>query len=106
MNNLHRGILLAFLTALISGVSNFYNKIALTQTGDPLVFTTLKNSLVGLFLLPMIFSDCKALNFKKSVKKYGFGLLAIAIIGGSLPFALYFTGLNSTSASVASFIHK
>jgi drug/metabolite transporter (DMT)-like permease len=105
MTNLQKGILLAFLTAFISGVSNFYNKVALTQTGDPLVFTTLKNSLVGFLLLPIIFGN-KSLHFKKSIESHSFGLLAIAIIGGSLPFALYFTGLSYTSAAVASFIHK
>lgn len=105
MTNLQKGILFAFVTALVSGASNFFMKIAVVKTGDPLVFTTLKNSLVGLYLLPLIFWQRKNLDFKK-VRQNLLGLLVIPVIGGSLAFVLYFTGLMRTPAATASFIHK
>lgn len=106
MNKLEKGIFFAFLTALVSGFSNFFAKIALAQTGDPLVFTTLKNSLVGLYLLPLLFLNYQKLGFKKALKNHWLSLLAIPIIGGSFSFILYFTALSQTSAAIASFIHK
>ena len=105
-NSLLYPTILALMTAVISGTANFLNKIAVTAVKDPIVFTTLKNSLVAIFIigaililkkLPEIFSLTKAQIFK---------LFLIGVIGGSLPFALFFMGLAKTSALNASLIHK
>ena len=45
---------LALITAIISGVSNFINKIGVTVVFDPVVYTTIKNSLVAIFLIGII----------------------------------------------------
>jgi len=97
---------LALATAVISGFSNFLNKIAVTAIKDPIVFTTLKNIVVAIFIIGAIlifkkWSEIIALN-----KNQIFKLILIGIIGGSLPFALFFTGLTMTSAINASLIHK
>ncbi len=97
---------LALTTATISGTSNFLNKIAVTAVKDPIVFTTLKNAIVALFLVGVILGLKKWREIKSLNGGQFFKLLAIGIVGGSVPFALFFTGLTQTSAINASLIYK
>lgn len=98
--------ILALIAAIISGTNNFLTKIAVTSVKPPLLFTTLKNALVAFFIIGLVllfkkWSEIRALKKNQIIK-----LLAISVIGGSIPFALYFTGLTQTSALNASLIHK
>jgi drug/metabolite transporter (DMT)-like permease len=105
MNNQQmQGIKLAFLTALISGVSNFLNKKIIVSGIDPVILTIAKNGLVGLALLGFSFFLLKDLK-NYSLKNWS-KLILIAVVGGCIPFILYFKGLALTSATVGSFIHK
>ena len=97
---------LALATALISGFSNFISKIAVTAVKDPVIFTTLKNTLVALFLIAALVGYKKWQEISTLNKKQIYKLLAVGVIGGSIPFALFFTGLTQTSAINASLIHK
>jgi drug/metabolite transporter (DMT)-like permease len=97
---------LALTAAIISGANNFLTKIAVTAVKDPIVFTTLKNAVVALFLVGIILALKKWREIKTLSKNQTLKLLVIGIIGGSLPFALFFTGLTQTSAINASLIHK
>lgn len=97
---------LALTAAVISGASNFLNKVAVTAIKDPIVFTTLKNAIVALLLVGIILALKKWREIKVLNKNQAFKLLAIGVIGGSVPFALFFTGLTQTSAINASLIHK
>jgi len=97
---------LALTTALISGFSNFLNKIAVTAIKNPIVFTTLKNIVVAVFIIGAILILKKLPEILSLNKKQIIKLILIGIIGGSLPFALFFTGLTMTSAINASLIHK
>jgi len=110
MPNHNKGIYLAFLTALISGVSIFINKFAVTSFENPAMLPTIKNSLVGLLLLAALIASgqwtknwarLKSLNKKQATQ-----LLGIAIIGGSLPFYLFFIGLSQIPAVNAAVIQK
>ena len=97
---------LALITAIISGVSNFINKIGVTVVFDPVVYTTIKNSLVAIFLIGIIlvlkkWKEIKILNRHQILK-----LITVGVVGGSIPFVLFFTGLAHTSAINASLIHK
>lgn len=101
-----RGIYLALTTALISGFAVFFNKFAGKLWGDSFVFTTVKNipvglAFLGIILAPKFFSELKALN-----KKQWAYLLLIALIGGAIPFLLFFKWLTIASAANAAFIHK
>ena len=100
-----KGISFAFLTAVISGVSIFINKFAVTGVNSS-VFTGLKAVIVSLFLIStlFIFKDFKEL--KKLTKKDYMKLFFIGLLGGSIPFLLFFKGLQLTTALNASFIHK
>ncbi|MEK7130492.1 MAG: DMT family transporter [Patescibacteria group bacterium] len=106
MNKYKLAIALALLTAVFSGVNNFITKIAVTAVKDPVVFTTLKNAIVAVFLIGIIIVWKKRSELAKLTPRQKKLLILIGIIGGSIPFILYFTGLKQTSALNASLIHK
>ncbi len=107
MTRMRTGIVLAAGTALISGVSIFLNSYAVKQVPDAAVFTTLKNSVAALVLfaiaLPLVRQ--RGRTFRLSARDARW-LTLIAIVGGSVPFLLFFTGLSLASAPSAAFIHK
>lgn len=96
----------ALATALISGFSNFLNKIAVAAVKDPVVFTTLKNTLAALFLVGLLLLLKKRREISSLSKNQILKLAAIGALGGSIPFALFFIGLAQTSALNAALIHK
>ena len=99
-----RALLLIFSTAIISGISIYLNKYAVGGI-DSSVFTFLKNILVAVFLLSLILIT-KSNEFFKLKKRDWAKLVVIGLIGGSVPFLLYFRGLQLTTAASASLIHK
>lgn len=105
-HTLRTATLLALTTAGISGTSNFLNKIAITGVRDPILYTTLKNVLVALVLIGVLTACRQWRTIIALSRRDRFLLLAIGAIGGSLPFALFFTGLTMTSALNAALIHK
>lgn len=100
-----KGLLLVFSTAIISGFSIFINKYSVSVI-SPNIFTFLKNALVALALCGAIFLIKKWPEIKALTKKQWFLLLAIGLIGGSIPFLLFFKGLTLTTAAQGSFIQK
>ncbi len=100
-----KGYLLILATALISGVSIFINKYSVSVF-NPYVFTFLKNALVAVFLSAFLFVFWDFSSFKSLKKKHWLVLLVIGLIGGGIPFLLFFKGLSLTSAAGASFIQK
>jgi len=100
-----KGFLLVLLTALVSGVSIFANSFAV-KGFDPAAFTFLKNAAVAVFLFSIILLF-KELPSLKSLSRNQLGkLAAIGLIGGSIPFLLYFYALKMTTAINAGFLHK
>lgn len=100
------GVLLALATAAISGVSIFVNAFAVKQLPDPAVYTTLKNGIAGFVLVALAVATVRP-GSVRSVPARSWGWLAVVgIIGGSIPFLLFFTGLAQASAPSAAFIHK
>ncbi|MBU2638592.1 MAG: DMT family transporter [Nanoarchaeota archaeon] len=100
-----KGILLVFLTAVISGFSIFINKFGVKGI-NPYVFTFSKNIVVALLLFSIIlaFKEIKAL--KKLKKSQWLNLALVGLIGGSIPFLLFFKGISIISSANAAFIHK
>ncbi len=97
---MNKGHLLVLATAISSGFAVFYNATA-TKGIDPLAFTLVKNSLTALMLAGIVLLFGTWREFLKLNSRQWLSLLAIAVIGGSIPFALFFWGL-STAASAAS----
>jgi drug/metabolite transporter (DMT)-like permease len=101
MKKLH----LIFLTAIISGFSIFINKFGVSM-GNPYVFTFLKNSAVFVFLFSLILLFNEFKHFKKLKKQDWMKLITIGLVGGSIPFLLFFKGLSLTTSAKGAFIHK
>ena len=100
-----KGYLLVFFTAIISGFSIFINRFGVMVV-NPYIFTFLKNASVAIFLLSvlLLLKDWKIL--KKINKKQWMLLILIGLIGGSIPFLLFFKGLSLTTGANGSFLHK
>lgn len=97
---------LALTTAVISGFSNFVGKVGVSAVKDPIVFTTLKNAVVAIGLVGLLLMFRQWKEFRVMQGKQWLTLAAIGVVGGSVPFALFFSGLAKTSALNASLIHK
>lgn len=100
-----KGYSLVLGTAIISGFSIFINKFGVAVI-NPYVFAFLKNGLVALFLCAVVFALFNKKDFKSISKIQWLLLVSIGLIGGSIPFLLFFKGLAMTSAAGASFIQK
>jgi drug/metabolite transporter (DMT)-like permease len=100
------GVLLALGTALISGLSIFVNGFAVKQLPDPAVYTTLKNGVAAFLLIGLMAVSVRPAQIRAITPRSWGWLAVIGIIGGSVPFLLFFTGLAQASAPSAAFIHK
>jgi drug/metabolite transporter (DMT)-like permease len=103
--NTRTGIVFALVAALISGFSVFVNGIGVKAT-DPLEYTLLKNLGALLLLAGATLTISQLKHFKGLSRKDWTYLLAIGIIGGSVPFAMFFTGLSMGGAVISSFIYR
>lgn len=101
-----RGIQFAVVAALISGISIFINKFAVDAIKQPLIFTAVKNSIVAILILGVLLATKKWQLVKKLSKRQAIFLMLIGIVGGSLPFYLFFTGLAQIPAINAALIQK
>lgn len=99
------GIVLAIITSVISGISIFANSI-FVSTGDPSVFAFLRNGLVALLLTVLLVTQGNLSALKSCTKKDWEMLLFIGIIGGGIPFALFFSGLSMIGAVNGNIIQK
>lgn len=100
-----KGILFILATAVISGVSIYVNSLAV-KFSNPYVFTGVKNVLVGVALFSIIlavkeFKSLRALNQQDWLK-----LMFVGLVGGAIPFMLFFKGLTMTTAAQGGLIQK
>ena len=100
------GVGLAFGTAAISGLAIYLNSFAVKQVSDPAVFTTLKNGVAAALLAARAAAAGGGGAVRALRPRQWAGLVALGVIGGSIPFLLFFTGLAQASAPSAAFIHK
>ncbi len=98
--------LLALVTALISGTNTFLAKVAVKAMESPIAYTTLKNAIVAAILVGLVIALGRRGEIASLTRRTWVRLLAVGIIGGCIPFAMFFIGLSKTSAVNAAFIHK
>ncbi|MFH1642465.1 MAG: DMT family transporter [Nanoarchaeota archaeon] len=100
-----KGVLLVSLTAIISGFSIFINKLGVNGI-DSTIFTFLKNIIVSVFLIGIIIGLKESKSILNLKRKDWFSLILIGLLGGSIPFVLFFKGLQLSSGALGSFMHK
>ena len=105
ITNKNKGFLLVLGTAFISGIVVFISKMGVTVI-NPYIFTGLKNIIVALVVVGwlLMLKDWRILKRLKKIQ--WLLLLGVGLIGGSIPFLLYFKGLSLTTPIQAAFIHK
>ncbi|HET6953973.1 MAG TPA: DMT family transporter [Acidimicrobiales bacterium] len=104
------GVGLAFVTSLVSGVSIFTNGHAIRRFEGSAAFTTAKNLVAAVALGALL----AALTARRSGEGWTpprtrgarLGLVAVGVVGGSVPFLLFFEGLSRATSADAAFIHK
>lgn len=103
--NKNKGILLILGTAFISGTVVFISKFGVSII-NPYIFAGLKNIIVALLIVSwlLMLKDWKILKTLKKIQ--WIFLVGVGLIGGSIPFLLYFKGLSMTTPIQAAFIHK
>ncbi len=107
------GLIWASLTAVISGVAVFFNGYgvrAWAEVADATTYTTVKNVVAALAIV-IIGLLSKKPRSEVAHKGVPTGcdklmLLLIAVVGGAVPFVLFFEGLAQATATQAAFIHK
>ena len=100
------GVLLAVGTALISGVSIWVNAYAVKALPDASVYTTLKNGVAAALLIGLVLLTVRGGRVREVSPRSWSWLALVGIVGGSVPFLLFFVGLSQASAPSAAFIHK
>ena len=101
-----RGVLLAFATAAISGLAIYLNSFGVKAVSDAAVYTTAKNGVAAIVLVALALALGAGREARALDRRNRLGLVAIAIVGGSIPFVLFFSGLAMATAPTAAFIQK
>ena len=92
------GVLLVLLTAGISGVSTFVNAFAVAGTSSD-AFVTVRNVAVAAALLPVALVAARHLRAPALRRKDWLRLAVIGVVGGGVPFLLFFRGLQLATAA-------
>ncbi len=100
-----KGIAFALAAALISGISVFINSVGVSGQ-DPFAYTILKNAFAGvLFAAALIvlgnYKGIISLSRSQLAK-----LSLITIVGGSVPFLMFFYGLSMLGGPAGSFLYR
>jgi drug/metabolite transporter (DMT)-like permease len=108
------GLALALAAAVISGFSVYVNSYGVRAWGNAVggatVYTTAKNLVAAVVLIAALSvvtnrAPDEGLTMPRQPRQWA-GLAAIAVIGGSVPFVLFFEGLARVPSANAAFIQK
>jgi drug/metabolite transporter (DMT)-like permease len=100
------GLGLALIAGVVSGISVWLNAYGVRQVPDPAVYTTLKNLVAAVILgAAMVATGDLGAVRGLGARRWAVVVL-VAVIGGSVPFVLFFTGLAHATAPGAAFIQK
>lgn len=100
-----KGIALAYLTALVSGISIFANSYGVLSM-DATAYTFVKNALVAVILISLAFMLRGYKEFFTLNRKQILLLAFSGIVGGGIAFVLFFSGLSLLSGAVSSFLYR
>jgi drug/metabolite transporter (DMT)-like permease len=103
------GIARAFAAATISGVAVFVNGYGVRAVPDATVYTTAKNVVAAVVLVALLAIVAAGRRASRPVplrRPQWTMLAAVAVVGGSVPFVLFFEGLARASSTHAAFVQK
>lgn len=115
MGRSQKGIMLAIMTAVISGFAVFINGYGIRAwvgegIASPTTYTTFKNVIAAAILLSIAAAATKRSSAggltRPETTRQWIGLTAVAIVGGSVAFALFFEGFARATSGEAAFLHK
>jgi drug/metabolite transporter (DMT)-like permease len=96
----------ACLNAVISGFAIYVSSLGAKLFASAALYTTLKNMVVGIaLLLPLLLFAKRRAEWKRLSKAQWGRLLLLAVIGGSVPYVLFFTGLKMSSPVTSSLLN-
>jgi len=100
-----KGVILSFITAVISGCSIFANALFVSKT-DPLIFSFVRNAAVAIIATALLLAVGQIKSLTLLTKRQWGLLVAIGAVGGGIPFALFFMGLSKIGAVNGNIIQK
>jgi drug/metabolite transporter (DMT)-like permease len=100
------GCAAAVLAAAVSGLAIFYNGFGVRLFSDATLYTTLKNAVAGgLVLAPVALLP----GVRRELARLGRGqwawLAALSLVGGSVPYVLFFEGLRQTTPATGAVLN-
>ena len=101
------GVWLALVAAIVSGVAVFVNAYGVRAVPDATVYTTAKNLVAAIVLIGLFAAgrSGRAVPVRLTPRRLA-GLATVAVVGGSIPFVLFFEGLARASSTQSAFIQK
>lgn len=101
------GLVLALATAGISGLAVLLNGYGVRAFGDAGVYTTAKNLVAAAVLATVALGGPTGARLTRpATARQWVGLAAVGVVGGSVPFLLFFEGLSRATSVHAAFLHK
>jgi drug/metabolite transporter (DMT)-like permease len=107
------GTALALVTAGISGVAVFLNGYGVKTFESSGSYTTAKNTVAAVVLLAVVGTlsasspgTAGRILSRPAGPRQWSALALVGVLGGSVPFLLFFEGLSRASSSDAAFVHK
>ena len=105
-----RGLVLALVTAVVSGFAVFFNGYgvrAWADVADPTSYTTFKNAIAAAIILAVGALVGRGAKSSGQLREHpSKALWLIPVVGGSIPFVLFFEGLARAQSTQAAMIHK
>lgn len=95
----------ALAAAVVSGLAVFVNGLAVQRFDDATVYTTAKNLIAGIVLVGLAAGRPGRRSHELPTRRLP-TLALIAVVGGAVPFVLFFEGLQRAATTEAAFIHK
>lgn len=90
---------------MISGMAVFVNSVGVKLFSDAVLYTFLKNAVVGVALLvPLAASRVRRAEYRRLTGRQWALLVTVSVVGGSAAYALFFVGLKSSTAVTAALI--
>lgn len=99
------GYYFAALNAVISGVAIYVNSQGVKTFSDSTLYTAMKNAVVGIcVLIPLLVVAGSRAEIRRLTRKEVALLIVVALIGGSLAYALDFRGLQISTPVTAALV--